>query len=108
MGLIFDREIYSELLGSKFVLNADGGQSVELELTEVSPLKERPGNRSFSLIFTVPEPYKVEQGLFDLQHEKLGDFQIFLAPVGTKKGREELQAIFNFSLEEDDINASDD
>ncbi|PYT00796.1 MAG: hypothetical protein DMF63_05680 [Acidobacteria bacterium] len=104
-----DRDNFAEVLGSKFTLKASGEQSVDIELTEVSALKERPGNSSFSLIFTVPESYRVEQGLFDLEHSTLGAMQLFLVPVGIKKARQELQAIFNFALEEENpANASGD
>jgi hypothetical protein len=92
-----DREIFAEVLGSKFTLKASGGQSAELELTEVTPLKERSGSKSYSLIFEVPESHRVEQGLFELEHPTLGELQIFLVPVGMKKARQELQAVFNFA-----------
>lgn len=95
MSRVFDRVSFAGVLGSPFTLTAAGGQSVDVELTEVTELKETEHQRSFALLFSVPEPYQVEQGLYDLEHKALGSMQLFLVPVGLDNGRLKLEAVFN-------------
>ena len=73
---------------------------VEMELIEVNalpvtknapPLKREP----FSLIFRGLGGFAFQQGLYRLQHEKLGVLEIFLVPVGKDEKGIFLEAIFN-------------
>ena len=95
----FDRDSFAAALGSTFTLTADGGQTVDIELAEVSEWRETPDNRSFSILFSVPEPYRVEQGLYDLENSTLGTVQLFLVPVAMPNGRAQLEAVFNLLKE---------
>jgi hypothetical protein len=99
MSAVPDRDSFAGVLGSPFTLTAAGGQSVDVELTEVTELKETANQRSFALLFSVPEPYQVEQGLYDLDHKVLGSMQLFLVPVGMDNGRWKLEAVFNLVKE---------
>lgn len=96
MEVLFDREKFADAKGSKFKLTAADGKSVDIELDVVTELKERANQRSFSVFFTVPQSYFVEQGLYDIQHEVLGDMQLFLVPIITEQPRQELEAVFSF------------
>lgn len=92
----FSRERFAGALGSKFTLHAAEEKSVEIELIEVSEARERPNQVSFSIVFLLPEFYNAEQGLYDLTHDELGAFQIFLVPIGSGKRGAMLEAVFNF------------
>jgi hypothetical protein len=98
--MTFDRDRFAEEVGSSFTLKGADGESVGLELAEVSELKERPHQVSFSMVFLTPKSYVIEQGLQDLQHERLGEMQIFLVPIGVSNERMQLEAIFNFVRED--------
>lgn len=98
---IFNRDNFAAVLGTEFRLTASENRFVTIELSEVTDAKEKTGTRSFSTIFTVPEGYKVEQGLYDLSHETFGAIQLFLVPVGPVKDRQQLQAVFNFLVDDD-------
>ena len=50
---------------------------------------------SFSLVFTAPNEYRFEQGIFPLQHPELGNLDIFMVPVGEADDCIQYQAIFN-------------
>ena len=95
MDTIPDRNTFAAAIGTEFKLTAAENRSVTVELSEVADLVEKSGTRSFSAIFTVPENYKVEQGIYDLSHESMGTLQLFLVPIGTTKGPHQLQAVFN-------------
>ena len=90
----FDREAFAGVVGSPFRLSASSGQTVDLVLKEVSDLKERPGYHSFSIILHLPDPYIIEQGLYDIAHESLGDLQLLLVPVGKDSEGTEVEAVF--------------
>lgn len=101
MGITFNRDMFVETKGSQFKLTAGGGQTVDIELIEISDLKESQYQQSFSLLFLLPETYTAEQGLFDIEHEQLGAMQLFLAPVGIDNGRLQMEAVFNLLREKD-------
>jgi hypothetical protein len=99
MSDLFNRDRFADALGSLFTMTAAGGKSVDLELAEVSELKQTKTQQAFSIVFLAPEPFKVEQGLYDLKHETMGPLQLFLVPVGMKDGRLQLEAVFNLLRE---------
>jgi len=90
-----ERDGFAAEVGTGFILNAAGGHSVEIKLVTVSELKERPSNRSFSIVFQVPDGFTVEQGLYDLDHERMGTLQLFLVPVGDNR----LESVFNLLID---------
>jgi hypothetical protein len=90
------RDRFAEVLGSTFLLKAASGQTVGIELEEVSDVRQRPHQTSFSILFRIPENYSVEQGLYDLEHEVLGPIQLFLVPVLASPNVLRLEAVFNF------------
>ena len=92
---MIDRDRFAAEGGTDFILKAAGELSVEVKLVTVSELKERPSNRSFSIVFQVPDGFTVEQGLYDLDHERLGAMQLFLVPVGDNR----LESVFNLLVE---------
>src|SRR5687768_14520216 len=96
----FDRDQFAGVTGTSFVLKA-AERTVNINLVEVTALKERPGLRSFSILFRVPKGFVVEQGLYDLEHESLGALQLFLVPVAETPEGIELEAVFNFVREDE-------
>jgi hypothetical protein len=90
----FNRDMFVEAIGTSFKLTT-ANNAVDIELNEVSDLKETAAQQVFSIVFLVPEPFMVEQGLYDLEHPTLGPMQLFLSPVGIDEGRMQLEAVFN-------------
>ena len=97
----FDREKFAQAVGSKFKVTAENGNSVDVELIQVTPWTERRNQRSFSALFGVPEGYFVEQGMYDFEHAEMGPMQLFVVPVGPINGMPALEALFNFVVRED-------
>jgi hypothetical protein len=91
----FDRNKFAEAIGSSFVLKEEDGRTVNLELLEVSEVKDRSNQISFSIVFLAPESDSIGQGLYEVEHETLGPLHLFLVPVGIKDGRIELESVFN-------------
>lgn len=89
---------FTEYLETPFRILSDD-QWVEVRLAEANPCTgEHPptAKRSpFSLVFQVPRGTKVEQGTFQVQHEGLGEFELFLVPVCPSDDGPMLEAVFN-------------
>jgi hypothetical protein len=86
----FNRDMFVEAIGTSFKLTT-ANNAVDIELNEVSDLKETAAQQVFSIVFLVPEPFMV----YDLEHPTLGPMQLFLSPVGIDEGRMQLEAVFN-------------
>jgi hypothetical protein len=75
-----------------------GDEPVELVLTEVRTRGEADpagGRRqAFSVLFAGPAEPALEQRMYTLQNETLGELAIFLVPVGLDGGRMLYEAVF--------------
>jgi hypothetical protein len=69
-----------------------GGEPVDLVLTscDESP-HARLDHPAFSLLFRAPAPEPQPQQIFTLRHAELGEFELFLVPLGPT----EYQAVIN-------------
>lgn len=86
---------FSEQLHTAFQVHMPGAAPLTLELFEVTEKDSSPNVEQFSLIFRGPlEPY-FPQGTYTLQHDKLGEFALFLVPLGPDAAGMSYQAIFN-------------
>jgi hypothetical protein len=95
MTMQFDRDTFAKELGTSFLLKDPEGRSVNVELIEVSEVKERPSQLSYSMLFRVPEDHMVGQGLYDLEHDNLGPMQLFLVPIIPTADGNVLEAVIN-------------
>jgi hypothetical protein len=70
-----------------------------VDLREVADLSEKINvergysGDSFRLSFDAPRRAALRQGIYQFEHENLGQFSLFLAPVGASGGK--LEAIVN-------------
>ena len=90
---------FSQHLNTKFQLKLDD-QEVELELVEVKgylpQAHEQTGMERFSVFFDGPGNTRLAQRLYSLDHEQMGEFEIFLVPIsGNEKGFR-YEAVFNY------------
>ena len=93
-------ETFAKHLNTKFRVNIEVPQRVELELVEVkgyqNKAEEQQGMERFSAFFSGPAEGKLPQGIYPLQHEQMGEFEIFLVPIsGNEKGFR-YEAVFNY------------
>lgn len=94
---------FSPHLHSAFLLESEHSGAVELRLVEAVPLgaptSHRPAQLSqrapFSLIFAAPSGSRLSQRIYKIRHAALGEFEIFLVPIGRDQDGMKLQAIFN-------------
>jgi hypothetical protein len=90
-------------LNTSFSVHSAGGASARLVLVEVA---ERPITRDveqFSLIFHAPAATTLPQGTHAVHHHVLGDFDLFIVPIGAPNGRRTVyQACFSRHLSPDE------
>jgi hypothetical protein len=85
-------EDYAEVLNTKFQLTE---VSVELELIEVTQRKITTQQEIFSLIFMGAKDDFLEQKIYQMHHEKLGDGELFLVPIAEVADGYKYEAGFN-------------
>jgi len=93
------RPVYEEHLNSIFHLPVSETEAIELELVGVEATDAPPGHESFSLIFRAPLNMTPSQGLYRLQHEKLGTSDLLLVPIKADQDGLYFEAVFNRILE---------
>jgi hypothetical protein len=91
---------FSEHLGTTFRVNFGESGDVDLKLVEVkgypAQVEEHAGMERFSLIFTGALDHPLSQQTYRLRHEEMGEFDIFLVPIGRDDGGFRYEAIFNY------------
>ncbi|MEK6336035.1 MAG: hypothetical protein AABM67_13985 [Acidobacteriota bacterium] len=90
---------FSQHLNSSFQVKLPD-RELSLELVEVkgyhAGADEQSGLERFSIFFTGPGDIRLPQQIYQLVHERMGEFEIFLVPVsGDDKGYR-YEAVFNY------------
>ena len=81
--------------GSSFRLVADGNQTLDLTLADVTALGDSGVRQAFSLIFHAPVGGPtLPQRIYRLEHETLGSLDLFVVPLGPKGGAFRYEVIF--------------
>jgi Domain of unknown function (DUF6916) len=98
-------DTFSRCIGQDFHVTSDNGHA-PLRLASAEDLRENPGadgdatrRTPFSLLFHGPANPFLPQGTYPLRHDAIGDFQLFLVPlgpvpIGPEKGLMRYEAIF--------------
>ena len=92
--VIYRHGTYAPLVGSVFEVHRPDGGSVSVELVDATELPGR--GECFSLIFRGPASAPLDQRTYRVEHRALGDFPLFLVPLGPcDEGGQELEAVVN-------------
>ena len=90
---------FSQHVGTKFHVKIDE-REIELDLIEVkgyvSQEIEQGGMERFSVFFAGPGDPFLPQKVYRLEHERMGEFEIFLVPVGGDQQGYRYEAVFNY------------
>lgn len=93
-------ESFSPHVKTKFQLQLDETQHVELELAEVKSYKGESGPQpeweQFSVIFRGPADLYLPQHIYTLRHEGMGEVALFLVPIGRDEQGFRYEAVFNY------------
>jgi|SRR4030095_7313966 hypothetical protein len=101
----YTAENFSRQLNTKFGVNVESGEPVELELVKVEVRKSEPneqaGMERFSIFFYGPANFLLPQKTHDLVHPEMGEMKIFLVPLGQDQRGIQYEAVFNRFKEAD-------
>jgi hypothetical protein len=91
---------FSQHVNTKFRANLDAENGVDLELVEVkgymSKHNEQTGMERFSVYFQGPgEPY-LPQKSYTVQHDQMGEFEIFIVPIAKTDAGFRYESVFNY------------
>jgi len=90
------RESFSGQLNTKFRLSPEPGKMIELELIEIVDSGETAGQAErFSLHFRGPLDYLFPQRTYRMEHEELGQMEIFIVPIRKDDQGFYYEAVFN-------------
>ena len=88
---------FSQHLHTKFQTRFND-QLIDLELADVKPYlsqqNESSGMERFSIFFDGPAVY-LPQSIYTLEHERMGQFEIFLVPIAQNGDSFRYEAVFN-------------
>jgi hypothetical protein len=94
-------EEFSKHLHTKFRIT--NTEPIELELTEVKGYlrkeHEQTGMERFSAFFLGPGDHYLRQGIYSLEHEAMGGFELFLVPIAKDEKGFRYEAVFNYYKE---------
>ena len=90
----FSRERFAPHVGSEFHLAAAGTACRLVEVGAAAPCAGPAGEFvSFSLLFSAAAGSPVESAIHTLRHPLLGEFDLFLSPVGLGDRQLHLEAV---------------
>lgn len=89
-------------LGETFHIRPDSSDSLAVQLIEATELpggsagaaRVGPPRTPFSIVFRGPGDVLLPQGIFRIEHDTIGTFELFLVPIGPDEQGLLYQAIF--------------
>jgi hypothetical protein len=87
-------QAFAAWVNTTFRLHVDDEQVIDIELVTFQAGMSTLATEQFALTFEAA-PADVPQGLYRLEHERLGSLEMFLVPVGRTARGVQLEAVFN-------------
>ena len=98
---MFAIESFQLRVGDRFHVSVMSGGKLDLELTSVRSLVDYADSLSrgthrkpFSLSFIGPEGVRLPQGTYHFEHDELGEFDVFIVPIGRQGNQLTFEAIY--------------
>ena len=92
--VVYRHRTYVPLVGTVFTVHRADGDPLCVELMAATELPGR--GECFSLVFRGPADAPLDQRTYRVQHPALGDFPLFLVPLGPAAGGGlEFEAVVN-------------
>ncbi len=78
---------------------SNGTEAFEVEFIVVAEFSEKPTGpskrRPFSIFFRGPKDRNLPQGIYKVEHDKMGTVELFLVPIMPDKNGNLYEAVFN-------------
>ena len=88
-------ELFQAHLKSTFTSRLKDGSTTEFQLLSYEDLGSTPQQEQFSLVFYNPRQFVYPQGIYKLEHETAGTFELFLVPIKEQGAGIYYEAVFN-------------
>jgi hypothetical protein len=96
---LYTAEHFSQNLNTKFRVNVDSTEPVEIELVEVAVRKieptEQQGMERFSAFFYGPSNIFLPQQTYTVSHPQMGEMELFLVAIANDQRGFRYEAVFN-------------
>jgi hypothetical protein len=89
------KALFAESLKTKFRVSSEQSDAVEVELIELVEGVSTPNHEQFSLLFQGPQTPFLPQMTYRVEHDRLGEFSLFLVPVARTPDGFQYEAVFN-------------
>ncbi|HLF74384.1 MAG TPA: hypothetical protein VI524_08565 [Anaerolineales bacterium] len=86
---------FSQNLQTTFHLDHGGREAIPLKLIELQERSADPGYEQFSLLFHGPNGLVLPQQTYQMKHEQIGEFDLFLVPLANDRNGFYYEAVFN-------------
>jgi hypothetical protein len=90
----FSLGVFSEQLNTEFSLSLPE-QTIPLRLSEAVDKGSNARQEQFSLVFQGPLQPVLQQNTYSFKHTQLGEFMLFIVPIGQNGAGIQYQVIFN-------------
>jgi hypothetical protein len=95
MATDLQHEEFLKHLNTRFRIRLNETEAIEAELTEVSERMMSPRQERFSLVFRTANGILIEQGQRTFEHDAMGNFGLFIVPIGRDDEATYYEAVFN-------------
>ena len=95
MSIHLTKTMFAENLNTRFWLLDERGQSHAMDLIELTNGHSTPGQEQFSLRFRGDRDWIFPQRIYAMKHDSMGDFDLFLVPIGRDESGTFYEAVFN-------------
>lgn len=88
-------EDFTDKVGATFRLRTDDGEAIDVELIEAAKTGKQVLERQpFSIVFRIPDGVVEHQRIYRVEHDELGEIDLFLVPIGPGKEGMQCEAVF--------------
>jgi len=89
------KSMFEGNLDTKFWLLDEGSETYAMELIELTNGYSTPRQEQFSLRFRGDRNKVFPQRIYPMKHDSIGDFDLFLVPIGRDESGTYYEAVFN-------------
>ncbi len=98
------KETFRQNLNSRFWLTAEAAEPYAVDLVEVADGYSTPKQEQFSLRFRGDPASIYPQRIYAVKHDSIGEFELFLVPVGRDDSGTFYEAVFNRFINQEPVN----
>jgi hypothetical protein len=95
MAAVLEHEEFLKHLKTTFRIRLSETETVEAELAEVSEHLLSPRQERFAIVFRTSNEMFLGQGQRPFEHDQMGEFSLFVVPIGRDDKGTYYEAVFN-------------